>query len=120
MTGATITRTKRILAFLGVILLGVLLADSIVRAHEAPTGWAYDAWCCSDRDCRRVQAGEVTFETAPAAGYRVRASGVNEFIPLGDPRIRQSGDQDMHFCIVGGGRSEIPPTVRCLYVGGAV
>lgn len=81
-------------------------------AHEAPSGWAYDAACCSGRDCRPVTPGEVT---AGPRGFEVAPTG--EIIPYGDRKLRPSGDGTTHRCMVGGNATS--PTI-CIYVPGGV
>jgi hypothetical protein len=40
----------RSLKFCGVAS-SILFSASQAFAHNAPSGWAYDPACCSDRDC---------------------------------------------------------------------
>lgn len=99
------------------ILLGVLAAGG-AAAHQAPSGWLYDPECCSHHDCAQV-ADEAVREVQ--GGYAVRVEpgthimvpagrpAVTSFVPHGDTRIRPSGDQHRHVCIVGG-------RVICLYM----
>lgn len=66
-----------------------------VPVHQAPTGWAYPAQCCSDRDCRMLPEGMI----------RVRASGYvvpsGETIGFGDARVKPSPDGRFHWCFDG-------------------
>lgn len=91
--------------------LAVLFAPP-VPAHEAPSGWAYDAACCSGRDCRPVQPGEVT---ASPRGFEITPTG--EVVPFASSKVRPSGDGVMHRCMIGGDTTR--PTI-CLYVPGGV
>lgn len=89
-------------------LLLALLATP-AQSHD----W-YDPWCCNTRDCRPVEAGEVTVE--PGQGYRVRVQHPNgavtdELVPFSSRTIRPSQDGGVHVCIV-----HSNPVVRCLYV----
>lgn len=91
------------------LIIATVLLIWPVRAHEAPTGWQYDASCCSSIDCGQAPAGDVT-ETPD--GYFLQSNG--ELIPYGDPRIKRSKDEFFHECKPGG----IPTSKRsfCLYV----
>lgn len=74
-------------------------------AHEAPTGWAYDATCCSNRDCRQASHDEVN---EGPDGYTYRG----QFVAYGDRRIRQSGDEFYHVCTIAG---KPDGRVLCIY-----
>lgn len=75
-------------------------------SHEAtsiagqPLGWKYPYQCCSDKDCRAVTSGKTGAVRETDKGYVIAASG--EFIPYGSPVIKQSPDQDFHWCSVAG------------------
>lgn len=98
--------------------LATLLLAGSVAAHQAPSGWAYDAACCSGRDCALVGPGVVR---EVSGGYAVvvlpgthpmvprGAAAVRAFVGHGDRRIRASGDEHRHVCIAG-------RAVLCLYV----
>jgi hypothetical protein len=100
---------------LGLLLLGVLV---VALAHQAPSGWSYDAACCSDSDCAMVPPGAIR---EASGGYAVEmvprgSDPVRAFIPHGDERIRPSGDEFRHACIGPHTRQVI-----CIYVpAGAV
>jgi hypothetical protein len=94
-------------------------------AHQAPSGWEYDAECCNTRDCAPARAGQIR-ETrrdgvlgyavvVPAGTHHYSRVDVDTFIAMGDPRIRVSGDSDRHVCLSATGH------VFCLYIppGGA-
>lgn len=76
----------------------VVASTGLVYPHDAmptasqPLGWKYPWSCCSNQDCKAVPNGIA--ETP--AGYVVRATG--ELIPYGDKRIKDSLDQDFHWC----------------------
>lgn len=105
-------------SFLGLVLaIGVLIASIAfilfvmcggAGAHEAPTGWQYDAACCSGMDCQQAPANDVK-ETP--AGYKL---STGELIPYGDHRIHRSKDEFFHECKPGGDMSS--PHSFCLYV----
>jgi hypothetical protein len=94
-------------------------------AHQAPAGWEYDPECCNTRDCAPARAGQIREErrdgvlgyavTVPLGTHHHARVPVKAFIPLGDPRIRVSGDEDRHVCLSATGH------IFCLYVppGGA-
>jgi len=109
---------KRILPILA-ILAGP------AAAHQAPAGWEYDPACCSSRDCGPAPAGQIR-ETrrdgvlgyavvVPLGTHHHARVDVDAFVPMGDPRIRVSGDSDRHVCLSATGH------VFCLYIppGGA-
>lgn len=87
-------------------------------AHQAPAGWEYDLDCCSTRDCAPVRGGAVR---EVAGGYQVTilpgthpmvragAPAVSAFVAHGDARIRVSGDDARHACVIAG-------RVLCIYV----
>jgi hypothetical protein len=92
--------------FLATVVL--LLIQSIAYAHEAPTGWQYDASCCSGIDCQQAPAGDVK-ETSE--GYRL---STGEVIPYNDRRVKMSKDEFFHECKPAGDMSS--PRSFCLYV----
>lgn len=53
---------------LAALAFGLIVWPGPLRAHEAPSGWAYPAQCCSNRDCTEVPASRVT---EGPEGYRV-------------------------------------------------
>lgn len=74
-------------------------------AHQAPSGWTYDAVCCSNRDCRPISASEVE---ATARGWRIKRTGA--VVPFS--QARHSRDGAFHWCTVDG--SDNGKTL-CLY-----
>lgn len=98
----------------------LLVAAGGAVAHDAPSGWSYDPECCNTRDCSPAPAGTVREERRGGVlGYAVviplgmhhnARVAVDEFIPLGDPRIRVSGDDQRHACVSSTGR------VYCIYI----
>jgi len=77
-------------------------------AHDAPSGWTYDATCCSSTDCREISSANLT---EGPDGYLIDIS--NETVPYGDKRLKDSPDGHVHWCTVGGrndGRT------ICLYI----
>lgn len=103
-----------------VAVAGALLAAGLsrARAHTAPSGWAYDTECCSTRDCAPAAPGTVNevrggYEIVlrPGSHPSARSVVVRDFVPHGDPRIRPSGDEYRHVCVIPGSQR-----VLCLYV----
>jgi hypothetical protein len=92
------------------LLAGLVLVAShgVVWPHDAPTGWSYDASCCSGIDCAQAPAHDVK-ETP--AGYTL---STGEVIPYGDHRVRRSKDEFFHECKPGGDMSSRHSF--CLYV----
>jgi hypothetical protein len=95
-----------LLAVLSFALIAFILAAFMVpksgRAHEAMSGWAYDASCCGGQDCWQLPEGAVS-ETL--AGFTIKASG--EFVTRA--KAKPSGDEFFHLCRFPG------PAIRCLY-----
>lgn len=102
-------------AVLVALVLFTMIWPSRAGAHEAPTGWSYDAACCNTRDCAPI---ETVFVEIRADGYHVTIPGGAhtyvpetryEFLPWGDRRLRRSGDEFYHACVTPGG------SFLCLY-----
>lgn len=98
------------------ILLAALCAAPVALSHEAPTGWTYDAACCSDRDCGVMPFNRVV---PTEGGWRVRVEpeehhyypgALDVVVPYDDRRLRQSGDTEFHLCLSRTGH------LLCLYV----
>lgn len=86
----------------------LMSSASLALAHDAPSGWSYDAACCFDRDCRPISSSAV--KEGPD-GYLITID--NETVPYTDTRIKDSPDGLFHWCTVDGrddGRT------ICLYV----
>lgn len=79
-----------------------------VAAHDAPSGWAYDLYCCSNKDCRQIPASAL--KESPR-GYFISIG--NETLPYGDHRIKDSPDGLVHWCTVNGRNDS---RTICLYV----
>jgi hypothetical protein len=73
------------------------------NAHQATSGWAYPAMCCSDKDCQEVPASLVE----EVRGGYVAPSG--ELITEHDARLRTSPDGLYHWCASG-------TSTLCLFV----
>ena len=108
--------------WLGAVLILVVLGFAVsflagaAFGHQAPSGWTYDAACCSDRDCTALRFGRVTLGPE---GWIVRIEeGEHHYfpgattvvVPYGDRRLRRSGDTEFHGCLDRTGR------LLCLYV----
>ncbi|MVA98865.1 hypothetical protein GN330_16580 [Nitratireductor sp. CAU 1489] len=78
----------------------VFAAVQASRAHDAlptaaqPNGWKYPFACCSNFDCRAVDAVKERPE-----GYVVPSG---EIVPMTDKRVRHSPDGLFHWCTVAG------------------
>ncbi|WP_181702689.1 hypothetical protein [Chthonobacter albigriseus] len=77
------------------VLIASLLSTSAAGAHEAPSGWTYEAICCSDKDCRPISSGDV--EATPY-GWRLKLTG--DVVAFS--QARRSRDGAFHWCTVGG------------------
>ena len=90
-------------------ILAVFLAlaiAAVAHAHNAPSGWQYDAACCSQRDCvpiaaRFVRVGPEGFTvTIPAGAHPfVKDQALSFSMPHRSDRVRPSGDAEYHACI---------------------
>lgn len=86
------------------IALVLTLLSSVAQAHEAPSGWAYPAHCCSDGDCgvslraTRNTNGSLTVTTK---------HGTATF--PADFKYEPSPDGLIHACFT-------PATLYCLYL----
>jgi hypothetical protein len=78
------------------LAIAVALVAVPAQAHQAPQGWAYPIACCSNQDCRQVEAEAIT-ETPK--GYRVPNG---EEIAHADHRLKPSPDGEYHWCTVSG------------------
>lgn len=88
----------------------LLILAGLAYGHTAPSGWAYDPWCCNTTDCRQLADDDVVEQ---GGGWRIKSMDV--VVPYDHPKRMISGDEHFHVC-------ELPKgTVRCFYVppGGA-
>lgn len=101
----------------GVIWAAMMIAGvSVGLSHNAPGGWTYDYDCCGGDptgahphgDCYPVP--DVTIREVQG-GFEVTLSGrdhplvripIAEVVPHGDPRLRVSGDEKKHACVLAG------------------
>ncbi len=72
-------------------------ATGIAAAHDAPTGWSYPFACCSNFDCRQVDAAAIAERPE---GYVIKRTG--EAVSYGDVRLKDSPDGEFHWCSVAG------------------
>ena len=89
-------------------LIVLPIVSTVVLAHDAPTGWAYPAGCCSGVDCREVADNKIG-ETSN--GYIIKPTG--ERLSYNDKRLRDSPDGKFHWCSYAG--SDDGRTI-CLFV----
>jgi hypothetical protein len=79
-----------------VMLSGI---GSAAQAHEAtnvagqPTGWKYPWACCSNMDCKMVDAKAISERPE---GYVIGSTG--EVVAYGDKRVKDSPDGEYHWC----------------------
>lgn len=102
------TSHRRLALAIGLAVAGLAICTP-ADAHDAPSGWAYDPVCCSNRDCRPEQ-NEVK---ATSLGWFVTSTG--ETIRYGDRRIHESKDGNFHRCLIKKNAAG-PGMTRCLYV----
>ena len=100
---------------LAALTLAVLAWAAMARAHQAPSGWEYEASCCSTADCAPVPESAVEEATG---GYAVRLlpgqhpmvkTPLAGFLAHGSPMLRPSGDGEKHVCTDG-------RRIICVYV----
>lgn len=88
------------------LFLVILLASaSPVWAHKTATGWTYSGDCCNDKDCHviPISAVKITpqnyiFSITPA-DHHILQKAKTFIVPVTDPKILPSGDDDFHLCI---------------------
>ena len=96
------------------IALLLCVASVPAMAHEAPSGWSYDALCCSNMDCAPV----VDQQMLPDGAIKATTSHGTTVFPRNFPkdRILISKDHDAHACM----KRDRPKTELqepiCLYV----
>lgn len=91
------------------ILVLLLVFNALpALSHQAPSGWQYDAVCCSNKDCSPLRTPISAIE----GGWYLAESG--EIIPFSDSKIRDSKDGDFHRCVYQFGPHK--GNTRCLYV----
>jgi hypothetical protein len=82
-----------LILWLVAFLLSTILAVKMVPAHEAPSGWEYPWYCCSNKDCHPAQPGDI--QEGPS-GYTLTTTG--EVVPYDDRRVKTSPDGVYHVC----------------------
>ena len=87
----------------------ILLATAgAAQAHDAPTGWSFDAVCCSNRDC-----GEVPGDWVTEGPSNITIVPTGERLLYSDKRIRRSKDDRTYWCRPPG---EPQPKTICVYL----
>lgn len=77
-------------------------------AHQAPTGWAYDASCCSGKDCAPAET-----RMSPE-GLQMKHGG--QWYTIGpEVRRKQSGDAMNHLCVL-----QATNTPICVYLSAGI
>lgn len=98
------------------------LIASTANAHDAPTGWRYDAWCCSGSTGGSEHAGDCA--PIPSKAVKPIKGGYQVTLHAGDHHmitkdhvffvpyqvVRQSGDDRYHSCFF-----PTEDTLRCFY-----
>jgi hypothetical protein len=82
-----------VIIYAGIVL--VLISFTVFAengfAHQAKSGWIYPLDCCDDRDCRQLEAQEVTI----GPDYYIWKG---KHISFKSPKIRNSPDGFFHGC----------------------
>jgi hypothetical protein len=97
----------RRLASLAIIIAVMCFAVAwSLKAHQAPSGWAYPYECCSNQDCARVAPESVRERRG---GWHVTVlPGTHPQVPAGAPAVmvfvpvneaRPSPDGEWHICL---------------------
>ncbi len=99
--------------------IALSLSAGVAAAHDAPTGWSYDAICCNGTahtgDCQRIPHSAVKAEkggwriTLRPGEHRLATKPHTWTKAYGE--TRQSQDGDFHACLW-----PDEATLRCLYV----
>lgn len=77
----------------------IMIAGPPALAHDAPPtpqyplGWKYPWSCCSNMDCQHID--DAAIKETPE-GYTIVSTG--EVVAYGDKRIKDSPDQEFHWC----------------------
>lgn len=110
------------------ICVFLLLFTSLAYSHKAKTGWEYDAYCCSDKDCTHVDKmefkpnGDTIAYTGMFSPITIKQSDWKRL--LGEGRLKPSQDQAFHICAYEyastdrEGNVTAGHWVRCLYSPG--
>lgn len=84
----------------------LLVGGGYAFSHEAPSGWRYPYACCSNYDCRPVDAPgadrhhTIQINRSPE-GFVISTTG--EVIPYNSNKIKQtSPDGEWHWCSTAG------------------
>ena len=99
------------------LIIGFFFGFSVgqASAHDAPTGWAYDNYCCGGQDCQsiRIEQVEITPEghlvTIPNGQHMTARRDHKKLFRYDE--VRRSGDEHFHACILPNSQE-----FRCLYV----
>lgn len=110
---------EKIIAAAGLAILALAALATCAEAHEAPSGWRYDAICCSNRDCAEIPDHAVQerpdgyhVTLRPEEHFMVRAGTVfRETRAYSHGRLRDSPDGRFHACI-----NSYTQKLICLYV----
>ena len=81
-----------VMAFIWCALGTMSMTLCVASAHEAPSGWFYDAACCSNKDCAPIDDAEVEESDA---GFFLKTR--QEFVPR--EKTKQGRDENFHLCV---------------------
>jgi hypothetical protein len=106
--------------------VAIIAGVAYTHAHEAPSGWQYDSWCCNTRDCAKipasaVRAGRFGYEVVLQPGeHPMVPDGYAFVVPYtategGRAQLRISQDGDYHACILPANSIRKEPEPRCFY-----
>lgn len=101
----------------------ILTAPSYSFAHMADSGMIYDEFCCDSRDCKSLSKwnsrGKIKYELEETdEGYVVTLNErqFGDIVPYDSKHIHESGDQEVHLCLLHGDDMEGGEQVRCIYI----
>jgi hypothetical protein len=92
-------QTYAISAILILTAIGLAYGTRAASGHEAtsaagqPLGWSYPWACCSNMDCKMVDALAVSERPE---GYVIESTG--EVVAYSDKRVKDSPDGEYHWC----------------------
>lgn len=117
-------RMWHLLMVLAVLIMAFIMVAasawlSEAEAHQAPTGWTFDGWCCSGNsvtgDCQQVPSenitpipGGVQLTLRPGDHPRVTAPQTYQ---MEQSKVRHSPDGRTYACLYPDQK-----TLRCLYL----
>ena len=102
-------------------ILGLASAWHAARAHEAPSGFSYDPWCCNNGDCAELESARPTDDKETLIPTWVYRNKLGNEAPVehGYTRFLPSPDNKTHACVWNESSPDAKPRyrLRCLYLG---